>query len=418
MSTLEWMRWCESHPSLGDGARTAAVRTPVEVQQTDIADAVALCALCAFTSRAPISTVRSLSLTKEATIDERTARAFPQLAALRVETRTPVSLRWFDAAPIEALAVRDKSIADQSLLRLIPLRELRVEWMGMPLHNIPTRIRRLVINTWRPMPPSDFAALSNLQILDELALSGVELKNMGDLAGVPSLTTVTVATRSLAGVERLESLRSLKLIVHAPAVAPLASARLLENVEIRARRAPADLDRLSKLSGLKRLVLDLGSVDGLADVKSISFLSELPALEELVIRGVRLLDGDLRAVGALRLRKLELEGDFGPEASSLARLLPTATTRLVRNAGDTGLYDVALVAGLWVLFADLAGELGYENNYEVEQAVKAELSETAPDLMSRVQFDSEAGAFCLRAETRQDVEEVVAKIRAMKRLVG
>jgi hypothetical protein len=90
----------------------------------------------------------------------------------------------------------------------------------------------------------------------------------------------------------------------------------------------------------------------------------------------------------------------------------------VGNTGGAGVYDVAQVAGLWVLFSDLAGDLGYENNYEVERAVKEELSGTAPDLMSRVQFDSEAGAFCVRAKTRQDVDEVVTKLRTMKRSVG
>ncbi len=413
------MRWCDSRPSIGDASSAVAIRRPVEVQQTDIGDAVALCALCPFASRTDIPSVRSLSLTKGVTMDERTARSFPRLAALRVETRNPVSLRWFDAAPLEVLAFRDKSFADHSVLRTTRIRELRLEWMGMPLHEIPSTIRRLAINAWRPVAPSDLSVLSDLQGLEELALSGrADLKDLRVLAKAPSLTTVMVAARSLTGVERLERLRSLRLIVHAPAVAPLASARALESVEIRARHAPADLDLLSKVSGLKRLLLDLGDIGGLADVKSISFLSELPALEELIIRGARLLDGDLKVLRTLKLRKLELAGDFGPQASSLASALPTATVRVVGNTDGAGFYDVVQVAGLWVLFSDLARELGYENNYEVERAVKEDLSRTAPDVISRVQFDSEAGAFCVRAKTRKDVDEVATKLRTMKRSVG
>ncbi len=230
-----------------------------------------------------------------------------------------------------------------------------------------------------------------------------------------SLVAVSAPVRSLEGIDAVPNLNSLRLVVHAPSVAPLAGAGGLHTLEIRGKRAPSDIGRLSAVPSLRRLILDLGDVNGLAEIGSIGFLGELPALEEVTIHGVKLLDGSLDVLRRRQFRKIDLRGDFGPGASSFAAAVPSATVKFVTSDGQIGLDDIALIEGLWVLFADLAADLGYDNNFGVERAVKQVLQTTAPGTLSRVQFDTETEAFCVRAEAREDVDALVAVLRSLRR---
>jgi hypothetical protein len=417
--TSVWVKWCESRQSVGELSSAVAVRIPGEIHREDVGQATTLCALCPFVVRTEMFGIRSLSLAADATIDDKTARSFPRLTALRVESRRPISVEWFEAAPLEVLAFRDRAVSDQNYLQRLRLRECRVEWTEMHLSNVPLTVRRLIINAWRSMGPSILKELTALTGLEELALSGlVELKDLKYIGELQALTTLTVPARSLNGIEGLKRLRSLRLIAHAPALAPLASSNELQSLEIRARRAPSDLMRLSSLRQLKRLVLDLGDVTNLAGVASLSFLKEMTQLTELIIRGVRVLDGDVNVLKSLNLERLDLRGDFGPQAASLQSAVPAATMRLVANADLDGRAEVVREEGGWAIFSDVASELGYENNYDLESVLKKALLAVAPEVLSRLVFDSEAGALCVRATAKRDINKVMTTLRTIPRRPG
>jgi hypothetical protein len=48
-------------------------------------------------------------------------------------------------------------------------------------------------------------------------------------------------------------------------------------------------------------------------------------------------------------------------------------------------------------------------------SVEAELRRTTPDVLERVQFDSEADAFCIYAHTRDDVRAVSTALETLAR---
>ena len=67
----------------------------------------------------------------------------------------------------------------------------------------------------------------------------------------------------------------------------------------------------------------------------------------------------------------------------------------------------------WSIFQSLADLLGAPTNHAAESRIRAELRRSEPELLRRVEFDSEAGAVGIYAQDEADIRqlaEVVARL--------
>jgi hypothetical protein len=85
-----------------------------------------------------------------------------------------------------------------------------------------------------------------------------------------------------------------------------------------------------------------------------------------------------------------------------------------RSEERLGSLRIAREGKTWTVFQDLSS-LGYENNYDVEKAVKAALHRQAPTVLPRLQFDSEAEAFSVTARSLDDIKAVAAAVESLKK---
>jgi len=416
MSTREWSIWCNSFASPTAPKHASLISTPGPVGSQALVDVLELAANQPCSIGTVAASVRSLSLLPGAAVDERTARNLPELERVRIEARRTHDLSWF-APRLRTVSFRDRSTSGHAHLAHSHVRNVRIEWSQMVLEHLPLTVERLIINAGAALNVRALGPVWQLPRLARLSLSGFAV--LGDLRAAGSakcLTDLSAQAASLEGVEDLSALRSLRLIVAVPHLKPLILTHGLEALELRAREAPADLESVAQVKSLKRLILDLGDVNNLARLKSFAFVKHMQGLEELVVHGVRLEDQDVGPIGDLRsLRTLDLVGSFGPGVGALKEKYPIARITDVSTAPSSPV-EIARIGNRWVIFQDLAAVLGVENNYEAEAALKAELRRMADDrLFEGLEFDSEAGAVCVRGESKQALEQIAAAIERLRR---
>jgi hypothetical protein len=256
--------------------------------------------------------------------------------------------------------------------------------------------------------------LGRLRGIEQLSINSVADLGLSDLVDCAALRGLQVGSlKTLEGVESLASLESLSLASReCPALAPLRSAPRLTHLSITSRKAPPDLDVLGELVGLKWLYLFPGSISSVHTLKSAALFARLTSLEYLRCHTL-LEDHDLTPLAGLRkLTYLCFYGTFPEESVRwLKERLPGCNVDLTGGTPPAaapeepiGTLTAALLPdGRWTVFEDLSDDLGLETNHDVQDAVEAELRRTAPDVLTRVQLDSEAEAFSFSAATRDDV---------------
>jgi hypothetical protein len=314
--------------------RCSTLRRPegVSIVEPEDADSLSLegvtelCALIPFVLRKAAPSVCVLTLGGDCQIDEGTAHCFPSLRGLRIETRHPTDISWFVACPLESLGIWDRKITNVQLLRKLQVSDLRIERWTMGLDDVPLSVQRLFINTWGPLPVAELNKVSQCPRLETLRVTGmVRLRTLRGLRTPPGLKALSISTRSLDGIGRMQGLTSLRLARGTASLSPLLELAHLKEFAIDARRPPEDIQVLGNLPGLRKLTLDFGDINGFADLKSIAFLRTMPILEEVTIIGVSLIDRDLTPLEELpRLVALDLRGRFGLERELRLRQ-PNAT---------------------------------------------------------------------------------------------
>ncbi len=416
-SSLHWADRCRKLSVSSSEVRT--VESPVRLGPKDVEGISELCALCPFDAAISLPDVTSLSLLRRAYLLEPTARAFSGVRTLRLEGNRPTNVSWFEATNLRSVAVREGSVGNPEELRELPVKQFRVEWRALPVECFPRTVGGLVVNTWRAMSPKELAAIAQLSRLESLVVTGgTVLRDLKSLANANGLMELGVSARSLAGASELAGLRRLRLGGSSiGGLNGLAELKQLDTLELYlpGARAATLLDTLPQLDFVKRLTVDCVSIGDFADIASFAFLDRLPSLEEFVLKGVVLRDPDVTPIQRLTfLKRLELFGNFGRRVEQLrnsTRASSVIITNLSRPEESRQLAPVQM-DNRWALFDDFSAWLGQNNNYEVERLVREEMA-VAPDVASRLSFDSEAGMFSVSSSERQDIADVIAVMRRL-----
>ena len=416
---------CRTLPVVGQRAAQVVLRKPAELDGDILEGVTDLIAFAPFRCRESVPNVRGLYLSYDATIDEATARCFPGLINLRAETKQPISLSWFDNAPLEGLSLSDDSIEPWRDIGRTSLHSVRLLWGGkQPLSALPLTVRRLTIGGWPHVPAKMIAPVAELPELESLALYNMSLPSLHPLAKTRRLVDLAVSVKSLKGLEALD-LRSLLLISASscPTLAGLGASKSLSALEVRARRPPSDLAEIGRVETLERLSLVFGYLNDVVEVSSIGFLRSLGRLTDLSIATVRLRDGDVGPIqGLRRLKRVKLVGDFGPMVRGLGAALRRRGAKVDVHAiappKHKAIATPKRLDGAWTIFEDLAGPLKRRDNYKVEAEVKRALKNAAPGVIERIEFDSEKDSFSAVASSRKDIDLVSEIVRNLAHANG
>jgi hypothetical protein len=271
--------------------------------------------------------------------------------------------------------------------------------------------------------------LAKLAQLEELWVDKLEGLDMRAFSACRGLRTVVVGSSS--NVRNLDSIPSLETLSlegqTCPPLAPLAKVPRLAHLSIGTNQTPQDLAIVGELRGLRSLSISCGSVGSPMHIQGTRMFSKLENLESLRCLGL-LDDHDLKPLASLkRLRYVSFYGTFAEKAVSwLQNRLPGCKLDLTigqpapRVPEETFGLLTAFRGddGSWQVFQDLAFALKFEDNFEVQDAVKAHLRKRAPELLSRLTFDSDAEAFSVRASTREDVSMLDSSIAKLDRTEG
>lgn len=411
--------FCTTLPPVGRGAAYVAIQQPIDLGPESLRGVRGIYALAPFRCRTPAPSVEELFLSHNATIDEHTARCFPRLVNVSIESQQTLQLAWFDNDRLRGISLSDRAISDWPVLRSMSPWRLNLSWTAMPLEHLPASVRWLSLLRLGPLSQKRLGPIWLLPALESLRLMNVQLGTLDQVARIASLTELSVwSTKSFSGISRLKRLRSFHASgIVCPPISELTANVALRDLQIKARTPPTDLAKLGRLAGLERLTLWFGDIHRPADIESLSFLRSLGNLRELGVHGVRLRDRDVTPINDLSgLKVLDLSGAFGPEIRRLKgrRGRKTTVTKLVPALGGrTAPVRPRLISGTWTIFEDVSSLLGVGNNYDAEKAVRRRLKTVAPEVAACVEFDSEADSFCVRAESRKDLDRIARVIRTM-----
>jgi hypothetical protein len=267
-------------------------------------------------------------------------------------------------------------------------------------------------------------ALAACELLEEALLNGLTGANLRPFAGWNRLRRLTITRRglrSLAGVGVLAALEELDLrLMSVEDLAPLAALPRLRSLRLIGLKAAQDLSPLAGLRTLQRLEVSRAGIE-VADVvhiDSVRPLAGLDRLEEVVLSGTVVDDGDLAPFAALPgLRRLVLYGAGGPVVDEL-RSRPGL--ELIVVPGPSA--PAAVAHGLpirsapdetWCLRADLTERLGVDTNYDAEEVVREAVMGRDRELARRLSFDTEAGAVEISAADQADLHAVAAIIDSL-----
>lgn len=280
-----------------------------------------------------------------------------------------------------------------------------------------TGLRWLSLHGWR-----NLRALGRLTELESLELLEVEMTNLRPFRGLHRLRELSLMGRlkSLDGIEALTALDDLWL--RGRVVRDLEQLVGLPNLRRLALLWPDavdDFSPLGRLGSLQYLELMVGNDSDTGRLPSIDFLAGLDRLEELRLFNVDISDGRLDALFELpNLRLVHLTGAAGPDAQELRRRRPELELEVHLVGEPEGRVYVGPVhydppfegVEQWSIVQSLADLLGRETNSEAEGMVRDELRRRDPDLLRRLQFDSEAGSVGIHAASEADIRAVATLI--------
>jgi hypothetical protein len=188
-----------------------------------------------------------------------------------------------------------------------------------------------------------------------------------------------------------------------------------------------DFRPIGRLRSLRRIEVLLGDDTDPGRLPSIDFLAGLEPLEELKLLNAEIADGRLDALFDLpALRRVHLSAKAGPDVDELRRHRPDVEVEAVMFGEPEGRVYVGPVhydppfEGIerWSIIQNLADLLGTQTNGEAEELIRDELNRRDGGLMTRLQFDSEAGAVGIYAASEADIRAVAGIIDELARGVS
>lgn len=322
-------------------------------------------------------------------IDLRVLATMPYLEDLR-----------FDASAVPTI---------EPLANMTGLRRVRIEnhtFESIAPLSAASGLRFVAVGWWKGMH-----RLGGLTELEQVELNEGTVRSLRpfrQLAQLRSLTIFGRRIRSLDGIEGLSALED--LFLYNPGIedlAPLINLPRLRRLRLDLPTRVADFSPIGRLSNLEELIIhmkggqsvamprlrDLASLRSLrglaltrADGNGWHALLELPRLERLLLYAS--VDSD--ALDALRRRFPEGRLDIRPIPSAGSRLEPQE-----------------LPDGRWSIYADLRGLLRTEDNFEAEHRLRARLEQADPQLLERLELDSEADGLGIVGLTEDDIRQVI-----------
>jgi hypothetical protein len=268
-----------------------------------------------------------------------------------------------------------------------------------------------------------WASLRSCVQLEEAHLIDVKMANLRRWNTWKRLRKLVLSgsgLKSLAGIEAMERLESLTLImVAAEDLSPLGGLLNLQEITFRYVRGCRDLGGLAALPQLRRLTMDqsVGSDRDIVHVETLRPLAALPRLEEVVLLGTAIDDGDLSPLVALpKLRKVRLGRHSGADVDKLRAARPdlaieysappAKSNELTERIGEITIRHPGGGIQEWSIYDDLAYALEVETNYAAEQQVRRLMKKIAPEVLRRIDFDTEAGGVGIYAKTEADIRAV------------
>ncbi len=374
----------------------------------------------------PLPSVHELLLPRVTPVpSEETLTNLPGLHTLYAPSTMTVrtlALRALPAGLADLTAHRASLGALDDLGELSGLRSLQltlypgdsVAAIGRLAELVRLRIDGLRATGWR--------ALAGCGQLEEVRLKGLTGANLRPYAGWTRLRRLSITgrgMRSLTGLDNLTALEELDLeLLEVEDLGPLAALSGLRSLNLVGLRAAHDLSPLAGLRNLERVRVARAGMGDDVHVASVRPLAALDRLEEVVLSGTVIDDGDLSPVAELpRLRKLVIYQASGPVVENL-RARPGL--ELIEYSGASA--PAATVHGLpirqasdksWYLRADLTDRLRVETNFDAEGMVREAVTGRSDHLGRRLSFDTEAGAVEISAADLVDLRAVAAVIESL-----
>jgi hypothetical protein len=243
-------------------------------------------------------------------------------------------------------------------------------------------------------------------------------------ANLRRLTITGSGLKSLAGIQAFTALEQLTLeMVAIDDLSPMQQLAHLAKVDLIGVDRVRTLDAFRTLPALRSLSVQRAGAD-YEDIVHIATLQPLQGartLEELVLQGAIVDDRSLAVLAELSaLRRVAVFGDLGAAVSSLRHARPDVDvtwdpgppmplgervgTVLVRPPVDQSLN--------WWIREDLTRRFGVRTNADAERRLRRAIQRIHPELLRRLNFDTEASAVSITA-SETDIRataEVITRI--------
>ncbi len=324
------------------------------------------------------------------------------------------------------LAIARSAIADVSrLAQLEALEMLKVVHLlpGDSLAPIGglSKIRYL----WIGGPAKEWKELRRCERLEEVHLMHFGAANLRQFRGWQRLRDLSVSKgpKSLDGIEGFQELQRIHLIMGPISdLSPLEHLPNLAEVKMVFMKGCSDLTSLGRLPALRRLEIAQPALSArdVVHVHSLKPLSDASKLEEVVLLGTAIDDGDLMPLAEIpALRRVRLGQDIGADPDVLRRARPDieiqAMPQRTRTAGGEPAGAVTIhrpSPGVrqWSIFEDLTEVIGGNTNYAAEARLRRALSASNAELLRRLSFDTESGAVGIYADAEADIRAVAGII--------
>jgi Leucine-rich repeat (LRR) protein len=328
----------------------------------------------------------------ESRIDLRTLVAMPDLEDLR-----------FDASQVSGI---------EPIAGLTRLRRLRIEnqtFESIAPLTAATELRWLAIGWWKGM--DRLGSLTELEHVELNEGTVSSLRAFREWRRLRSLTIFGRRLKSIAGIEQFEALEDLFLYNTAVAdLAPLAASASLRRLRLDMPTKVADFAPIARLERLESLIVNFkgarsASVPRLADLSGLRNLRDL-ALIKADGEGWRFL------LDLPDLRRIQLFGSVDADAPDLIQgQFPGARVDVRPVTLRSPSVDVKrLPDGRYSIYADVSDLLGVNDNFEAEERLRGRLLQADPELLDRLEFDSEADALSVTGPFEADLLRVIEEV--------
>jgi hypothetical protein len=271
-------------------------------------------------------------------------------------------------------------------------------------------------------PAKGWAKLRECTLLEEAHLIEVQIANLRRWNTWKRLRCFTLAGRgvkSLEGLQTFEQLEELTLLnLRMQDLTPLRELSRLTKLTLRMPGGRVDLASVAALPRLRFLVIDEAAITDseVLRLPTLKPLAAAAALEELTLFG-SVEDKDLSPLAELPgLRKLRLGSRIGADVEALRAARPDMQIdytpidpkweKLKERVGKITIQRPGEGMEQWSIFESLAPGLNLATNYAAEGLIKKEIKKRDSELAARLEWDTEAGAVAIYADSESDIRTV------------